>query len=339
LPRHQVNGSWILGAGNRRVLYNWPAVVRAGPGATVVVTEGEGNAADLIKAGLLATTVLSHQWGPESVAALTGCHLIILEDHDEDGRRLADEARSKLALVAASIRVVPYMHLWSRLSPAVRGAEPALHEDVSDWIKKGGDPAKLIEICREIPIVGAAPIIIDIGEWDEQPLPEQEWAVDDRYPLRQTGLFSGEGGEGKSSVVLHLCAAHALGRDWLGVTPRPGPAIFIDAEDDALVLHRRCGALVQHYGVRFCELAAHLTLVSLVGEDAVLAAPARRTGIIEPTRLYKWLLELAGDTKPVMIGIASSADVFAGNEIDRSQVRQFIRMLTRIAIVSKARSR
>jgi hypothetical protein len=34
------------------------------------------------------------------------------------------------------------------------------------------------------------------------------------------------------------------------------------------------------------------------------------------------------------IGIASSADVFAGNEIDRAQVRQFIRLLTRIAIAS-----
>jgi RecA-family ATPase len=35
-----------------------------------------------------------------------------------------------------------------------------------------------------------------------------------------------------------------------------------------------------------------------------------------------------------MIGIASSADVFAGNEVDRSQVRQFIQLLTRVAIVS-----
>jgi hypothetical protein len=225
LPCHQVNGGWVLGAGKRRVLFNWPAIVRAGPGATIIVTEGEANAADLIKAGLLATTVLSHQWGLECVAALTGCHLIILEDHDEDGRRLAEDARCKLAPVAASIRVVPYSHLWRHLSPEKRGAEPALHEDVSDWIKKGGDPTKLIEICREIPIAGAAPTIINIGEWDNQPIPEQEWAVPDRYPRRQTGLFSGEGGEGKSSIVLHLCAAHALGRDWLGVTPQPGPAI------------------------------------------------------------------------------------------------------------------
>ena len=54
LPRQRVNGAWILGAGKRRVLFNWPDIVQAGPGATVIVTEGEGNAADLITAGLLA---------------------------------------------------------------------------------------------------------------------------------------------------------------------------------------------------------------------------------------------------------------------------------------------
>jgi RecA-family ATPase len=65
----------------------------------------------------------------------------------------------------------------------------------------------------------------------------------------------------------------------------------------------------------------------------VLGAPARN-GKIEPTALYKQLLEAAGDIKPKMIAIASSADAFAGNEIDRSQVRQFISLLTRIAIVA-----
>src|SRR5205823_3020300 len=35
-----------------------------------------------------------------------------------------------------------------------------------------------------------------------------------------------------------------------------------------------------------------------------------------------------------MIGLASSADFYAGSEIDRSQVQQFIRLLTRVAIVA-----
>ncbi len=59
-----------------------------------------------------------------------------------------------------------------------------------------------------------------------------------------------------------------------------------------------------------------------------------RGGKVEPTARYKQLLEAAGDIKPKMIGIASSADVFARSEIDRSQVKQFISLLTRVAIVA-----
>src|SRR5262249_49622616 len=62
---------------------------------------------------------------------------------------------------------------------------------------------------------------INISNWDNEPLPEREWAVPNRIPLRQVGLFSGEGGAGKSYVTLHLCVAHALGRDWLHSKPTP----------------------------------------------------------------------------------------------------------------------
>ena len=74
---------------------------------TVFVTEGEANAKALIAAGLLATTVLSHHWAPECIAVLTGHHLILLEDHDKEGKALAAAAQRKLAPVAASTRIVP----------------------------------------------------------------------------------------------------------------------------------------------------------------------------------------------------------------------------------------
>jgi RecA-family ATPase/DNA polymerase I-like protein with 3'-5' exonuclease and polymerase domains len=335
---HTVDGQCLNGTGARRIIFNWPAILAAGPGATVFVTEGANKSAPLNAAGLIATAAPYHAWSDECTGALRGYHVFYLEDRDypgKDGKRgaekLSADAREKLTPVAASFRIVPALHLWQNLG---RTGEPPHGWDVKDWLEAGGNPAKLIGICCELPIEGAAPAIINIGAWDEQPIPDQEWAVPERFPLRQTALLSGEGGEGKSYVLLHLCTAHALGRDWFGTEPRPGPAIFIDAEDDAAVLHRRCAALVEHYGVRFSDLAVGLKLVSLVGEDAVFAAPARRNGIIEQTGRYRWLLELAGDLKPVMIGIASSADVFAGNEIDRAQVRQFVQLLTRIAIAS-----
>ena len=50
--------------------------------------------------------------------------------------------------------------------------------------------------------------------------------------------------------------------------------------------------------------------------------------------MFDRLYEEAGDLKPKHIGIDTSADVFGGNEIDRTQVRQFISLLRRLAIVS-----
>src|SRR5262249_51048233 len=148
---------------------------------------------------------------------------------------------------------------------------------------------------------------INMSSWDSEPVPEQDWAVLDRIPLRQVTLFSGEGAAGKSTEQVHLSAAHALARDWLGTMPEPGPALFVDAEDDDKVLHRRLAAILNHYGVTFKDVVeGGLHLISLAGHDAVLAA-ASRSGKIEPTPRYKQLLEAAGDIRPKMIGIASSA--------------------------------
>src|SRR5262245_49274255 len=53
---------------------------------------------------------------------------------------------------------------------------------------------------------------------------------------------------------------------------------------------------------------------------------------MEPTPLFGEILEAVGDLKPKTVGIASAANVFAGSEIDRSQVQQFIDLLSRIAL-------
>src|SRR5262249_15017923 len=152
LPHRIVNGKDVLGAGDRRVIYNWPAIMRVGPGSTVFVVEGELKAKVLINNGLLATTVLSHKWTPECVAALTGNHLIILADHDKDGEKLAAATQKELAPVAASTRSVPATHLWKHLPG---GKEPKPHDDVWNWVvEHKGDPAKLLDICREIPADG-----------------------------------------------------------------------------------------------------------------------------------------------------------------------------------------
>jgi RecA-family ATPase len=175
---------------------------------------------------------------------------------------------------------------------------------------------------------------IDMSRWDSEPAPEHKWAVPGRIPLLQTTLHSGEGAAGKSTIELHRSVAHVLQRDWLGALPEQGAAVFIDAEDDEVPIHIRLDFILKHYRATYAEVINRgLNLMTLAGRDAVLAAPAR-SGKIEPTALYKQILEFVGDVKPMSITLASAANVFAGNENDRSHVQQAMSLFTRLAIVA-----
>ena len=207
-------------------------------------------------------------------------------------------------------------------------------KDVRYWIGQGHTKDELLTRIAEAKPAALPFPFINMSRWDHEPVPEQQWIVFGRIPRRQTAIFSGEGGVGKSISQLHASAATVLARDWLGVVPEQGPALFIDCEDDQDVLHYRLAAIAHHYGVSFADLIkGGLHLTSLVGQDTVMATVARN-GLVEPTMLYRRLLEQAGDIKPAMIGIAASANVFAGNENDRSQVQQFVNLTTRLAIVA-----
>ena len=110
--------------------------------------------------------------------------------------------------------------------------------------------------------------------------------------------------------------------------------MFIDAEDSTGVIHKRLKDILDHYGAKFSDFKGNLYVRSLAGMDATMAVTTSKSGKIEPTALYRQLVQNAREIKPVMIGIASSANVFAGNENDRSQVQQFITMLTHAAMTA-----
>jgi len=244
-------------------------------------------------------------------------------DNDDAGRKHQGKVADALRGVAKRVRYFDLKRHW-----------PAMpHKgDLTDWVAQGGTREELDRFIFD----GKLPFL-DFSNWDNVLVPRQEWAVEDRIPTEQTTLFSGEGAAGKSLIQLQLSVAHVLGKEWLGIVPEFRPAWFIDAEDGEKIIHKRLADILRYYGATFA--AAHkrgLHVTSLAGQDAVLATADRKSGKIEPTPLYYELLEKAGDIKPAMIGIASSANVFAGNEISRTEVQQFIALLTRIAMVGRS---
>jgi RecA-family ATPase len=176
---------------------------------------------------------------------------------------------------------------------------------------------------------------LDMFHWDGKPVPEREWAIRDRVPLRQAGLFSGEGGTGKSILELMKNVAHVTGKDWLGSMPEQGPAIYVGAEDGENELHIRLADIARHYDVTFKQLTeSGLHVLSLLGEDATLCFSNGKSGRVEVTPLYKQLYEAAGDIKPKNISIDTLSRAFSGNEIDRVQVYAFAMHMQALAMVA-----
>jgi len=258
LVHRKTNGADVFGAGDRRVIYNWPAIMRAAPGSFVFVPEGENKAKALIDAGLIATTVLSHEWAPECVAALTGHHLIILADHDTEGERLAGDAQRKLAPVAASVRVVLAPFLWKQL-PGER--EPQPHDDVLDWIALGGDPRRLLEICREMPATGS-----ELDEWDAgellssgEPIKPRQWLLARCFCRSFLSGLVAPGDAGKTTLRLTQAIELATGRKLLGhhIYQRCR-VLVLSLEDDREELRRRLAAICKHHEIDPAELKGWL---------------------------------------------------------------------------------
>jgi RecA-family ATPase len=186
------------------------------------------------------------------------------------------------------------------------------------------------------PGIAPAPIEwLDMSKWDSEPVPHREWAIKDRVPLKQAGLFSGEGGTGKSIIELMKNVAHVAGKDWLGSMPEPGPAFYFGAEDDENEIHIRLAAIVKHYGVSFEQLIADgLCIKCLLGQDATLCAATGKSGKVETTAFYRQLFQAAGDIKPKNISIDTLSRAFVGNEIDRVQVYAFAMHMQALAAVA-----
>lgn len=177
---------------------------------------------------------------------------------------------------------------------------------------------------------------LDMSTWDGEPRPEREWAIRERVPLKQAGLFSGEGGTGKSIIELTKDVAHVIGKDWLGSSPVAGPAFYIGAEDDEKEIHIRLFDIAKYYGVTFKDLIeGGLHILPLLGQDATLCAVNPRTGRVEVTALYQQLFEIAGDVKPKNISVDTLSRAFAGNEIDRVQVYAFAMHMQALATAAE----
>ena len=159
--------------------------------------------------------------------------------------------------------------------------------------------------------------------------PQRQWLVDQWIPAGTVTLLYGDGGTGKTLIAQQLMTCVALGIPWFGIPTMQGQAIGVFCEDDEDELLRRQIAICDKHFAHLSEVGQHSAWNSRVGLDSVLMTFNGPKG--EKTPFYQNVGMLIAKRRPTLLVLDTAADMFAGAEVDRTQVRQFMSALARPA--------
>ncbi|MDX0450714.1 AAA family ATPase [Sinorhizobium medicae] len=294
----------------------------------IFVVEGEKDADRLAAFGYLATTVPNGSW-PDDLSVLIGREVFVLADNDPAGDKKAKAAIGKMQGLATVARI------------DLPGLQPK--GDVSDWLDAGHTSEELKGLClASVPVAAndnTPEVVSDDNllpfvfpsKWQGEAVPPRKWLIDRLVPMRTVTLLSGDGGLGKSLLALQTSVATVLGEKVAGLEPARGKVLYVGAEDEVDEFHRRIDDVLAEHSASYEDLGKDFLLLPLADRDATLAVP-EKSGRMTPTPLFERLQEKIADFGPTLIVLDTSADLYGGNEIDRTQVRQFVAMLRSIAI-------
>ncbi|MFZ1936665.1 MAG: DUF3987 domain-containing protein [Thermoguttaceae bacterium] len=212
--RPKLGGGWDWSVkGVRIVPYHLPQLL-AEPTRAVVVVEGEKDADNLARIGVLATCNAggAGKWTAEHARYLAGRPVVVLGDNDESGRNHTQQVAMTTHGVAKAVRIVE-----------LPGLPPK--GDVSDWIAAGGTKEDLIRLIEATPDWRQAAVrpwpeiasfdVVDLPEFPTNALPNvlQQWVAAESHATQTPADLAG-------LLGLAVCSATIARR--VVVEPRPG---------------------------------------------------------------------------------------------------------------------
>jgi len=156
----------------------------------------------------------------------------------------------------------------------------------------------------------------------------RELLIGNLIPHGTVSLLSGDGGLGKSLLMQQLMTSAATGQDWLGLKTRKCKVFGLFCEDDNNELWRRQNAICESLSITL-EACFNMQWLSGDGIDPVLMEFGN-SDAGKPTPLFDELLDYLEWWEAELVIIDTAADTFAGNEISRIQVRNFINRALRV---------
>jgi len=300
------NGKPINGLGGvTPVLYNLPVLKTADPSVTVWVCEGEKDADRLGSHDLVATTnpMGAGKWRDEYAEVLRGRPVAILPDNDEPGRQHAREVAQSLQGKAVSVKVVELPGLpekgdvsdWLDAGGTVGRLRELLRE-TAEWappatpefvpvsstngdagqngapLANGDAGGSATRPSHTLPFRDCSEADLGIIRAESVVMTPIEWLWLYRFAAGEMALLAGDGGLGKSSLLLAIAAIITRGSQWpdkSGLAP-VGSVIIVSAEDSReTTLKPRLVALGADLGHVYF-VTARVKMPPRPGEDSVV---------------------------------------------------------------------
>jgi hypothetical protein len=278
--QHWTGTAWRAGTADHKLPYRLPELLAADPAAWVCITEGEKDAVNVAKLGLIATTNPNGAGGWKSAKLVPYFahvrRVAIFEDNDAAGRERTQRIIKTLSLIdpAPDIRVVQF---------------PELPEggDVSDWLAQDGSRGRA-ELLARIEAVSPGG---ELNEWDAGELlgqdlqpPPRQWIYGWQLCRGFASSLVAPGDLGKTTMRLTQAVELAAERALLGHRIYQRCRVLVmSLEDDQNELWRRLLAICMHHDVDPADLRGWLFCANFNGEKLAEEIDGKRViGKLEP---------------------------------------------------------
>ncbi|MFO1279560.1 MAG: AAA family ATPase [Burkholderiaceae bacterium] len=202
------------------------------------------------------------------------------------------------------------------------------NSDVNDLAQRDG--FDVLEILLSDAAKPPPPLLrpVSVADALSNPAPPPAFVWDGYLPRGTVSLFGAHGGTGKSTIALMLLVCAALGRPLFGVPTIRTKSLFVSLEDGENVVRHRLASICRAWGIDPAELH-DLHIVDGTDNPELFASEGRAGG--EPTATHGELCKLVQAEGYGLVAVDNASDAYGGDEIQRRQVRAFMRLLGGIA--------
>ena len=170
---------------------------------------------------------------------------------------------------------------------------------------------------------------VTVGDVLTNPAPPPQFMWDGYLPCGVVSLLGAHGGTGKSTIALMLTVCAALGRPLFGIETVKCKTLFVSLEDSANVVRYRLAFICQRWGIDPANLDGNLYIVDGTENPELFTAESRAAG--ELTATYFEMRKLVQVEGIGLVVVDNASDAYGGDEIQRRQVRAFIRALGKVS--------